>query len=98
MKKTINLVVELVHFDETGDYDRLGDQYIYKNILGVDIRKVVIPISPGRNIAIILETAAVNYRQSLISTETAVDIIQRRTMEINSINNIKKILTPSSYT
>lgn len=88
IKKTINLVVELVHFDETGDYDRLGDQYNYENILGVDIRKVVIPISPGRNIAIILETAAVNYRQSLISTETAVDIIQRRTMEINSINNI----------
>ena len=47
------------------------------------MRKLRIPIRPGRNIAVIIEAAAGNYRHSLMSDVTPVDIIEQRMCEIN---------------
>lgn len=76
--KGINLVMHFEHWKDNGDYDRLGINQDTQEILGVNVRKLIVPVRPGRNIAVIIEAAAVNYRHSLMSDISAVDIIERR--------------------
>ena len=65
--KGINLVMHFEHWKDNGDYDRLGINQDTQEILGVNVRKLRVPVRPGRNIAVIIEAAAVNYRHSLMS-------------------------------
>ena len=76
--KGINLVMHFEHWKDNGDYVRLGINQDTQEILGVNVRKLRVPVRPGRNIAVIIEAAAVNYRHSLMSDISAVDIIERR--------------------
>lgn len=82
-QKDIKLVMHFEHWKNDGDYDRLGTDYEYMDILGVPVRKLTVPIRPGRNIAVIIEAAAVNFRYALMSNETPVDIIESRMGEIS---------------
>lgn len=59
----INLVVNIVPWNTQEAYDRLGLEDQYMEILGVKIPMNTIPITPGRNLAVILEVAAMNNRQ-----------------------------------
>ena len=59
----INLVVNIVPWDQQKVYDRLGLEDQHMDILGVQIPMNTIPITPGRNLAVILEVAAMNNRQ-----------------------------------
>lgn len=59
----INLVVNIVPWNAHQTYDRLGLEDQYMEILGVRIPMNTIPITPGRNLAVILEVAAMNNRQ-----------------------------------
>ena len=59
----INLVVNIVPWNQQTVYDRLGLEDQYMEILGVQIPMNTIPITPGRNLAVILEVAAMNNRQ-----------------------------------
>ena len=60
-KKIIDLVIELVEWDATYEYDRLGiDDAVY-SILDVDLPHLKIPVRPGRNLTSIIEVAARNY-------------------------------------
>ena len=61
-RKEIQLVVVLETWDSAKSYDRLGTDREVMEILGVSIPKLVIPVKPGRNIPIIIETAAMNER------------------------------------
>jgi HPr kinase/phosphorylase len=61
-KQEIDLVIMLEQWDATKNYDRLGDDEVYMNILGVNVHKLTIPVASGRNIRIIVETAAMNER------------------------------------
>ncbi len=61
-EKTVELVIELVHWNELSDIDRLGDERQTTDILGMNVPKLIIPVSPGRNIPIIIETAARKFR------------------------------------
>lgn len=76
--KDITLIMHFEHWKDDGDYDRLGLDKEYQEILGVNVRRLRIPVRPGRNIAVIIEAAAVNYRYSLMSEVTPVDIIESR--------------------
>lgn len=76
--KTVKLVIYLEHWRDDGVYDRLGTDEQHIDILGVPVRKLTVPIRPGRNVAVILEAAAANYRYSLISKVTPADIIDKR--------------------
>lgn len=76
--KEIKLIIHFEHWRDNGDYDRLGINAEYMDILGVPVRKLIVPIRPGRNIAVIIEAAAANYRYSLMSETTPVDIIESR--------------------
>ena len=59
----IDLVVNVVPWDQHQTYDRLGLEDQYTDVLGVQIPINTIPITPGRNLAVILEVAAMNNRQ-----------------------------------
>ena len=59
----VNLIVNVVPWDNHATYDRLGLEDQYTELLGVKIPTYTIPISPGRNLAVICEVAAMNNRQ-----------------------------------
>jgi HPr kinase/phosphorylase len=61
-RKEVQLVVILEVWDSFKAYDRLGLEEQKTDILGVSIPKLEIPVKPGRNIPIIIETAAMNER------------------------------------
>ena len=80
--KEIKIVIHFEHWKDDGDYDRLGINNEYLEILGVNIKKLRVPVRPGRNIAVIKEAAAANYRYNLMSNTTPVEIIEKRMMEL----------------
>lgn len=82
-EKDIKLLMHFEHWKDDGDYDRLGLNDDRQEILGVKVKKLRVPVRPGRNIAVIIEAAAVNYRHSLMSEVTPVDIIESRMDKIN---------------
>jgi HPr kinase/phosphorylase len=61
-KKQVQLVAQMEIWDPAKNYDRLGSEETTTEILGVHVPTVVIPIKPGRNIPVIIETAARNER------------------------------------
>lgn len=63
VSERVDLVVQLEPWDKTKNYDRTGLENDTYDILGVQIPCTVIPVMPGRNLAVILETAAINNRQ-----------------------------------
>lgn len=60
--KQVQLVAELEEWDSTKVYDRIGSGDNMVEILGVHVPQVIVPVKPGRNIPIIIETAAMNER------------------------------------
>jgi HPr kinase/phosphorylase len=85
--KTISIFISLNLWDETEEYDRLGIDEEFTNILNVPLRKITLPIRPGRNIAVIIEAAAANFRYSLNSKVTPVETINARIQEVTSAKN-----------
>jgi len=61
-RKEVQLVVKLEEWDANKIYDRIGTEQLTMDILGVRIPKLEIPVKPGRNVPIIIETAAMNER------------------------------------
>ncbi len=84
-KKSIKLVMHFEHWRDDNDYDRLGIAENYMDILGVKVKKLIVPVRPGRNIAVIIEAAAVNYRYSLMSQITPVDVIESRMNNVSDV-------------
>ncbi len=72
--KHIELVVQLESWDECKGYDRVGLDEEYMTILNTRISKVTIPVKPGRNLAMIIEVAAKNYRQKQMGYNAAVEL------------------------
>ena len=61
-RKEVDLVVKLEDWDVKKQYDRLGDEENYYTILDTDLPMYTVPVKPGRNLAVILEVVARNYR------------------------------------
>ena len=72
--QNIHLVVNIVPWEDGAVYDRLGLDEETTNILGVDVATVTIPVKPGRNLAVILEVAAMNQRQKLMGYNSALEL------------------------
>jgi len=68
---SIDLVVKMEHWVNGKAYDRLGLESETEEILGVKIPRVTIPVTPGRNLAVILELAAMNNRQKKMGYNAA---------------------------
>lgn len=81
-RKVIDLEVQLKQWDDKIEFDRLGLDEEYTKILGIPLRKLCIPIRPGRNLAVLIEAAAANYRYSLVSKVRPVETIENRMDEI----------------
>ena len=81
----VGLLIELEEWREDKDYDRTGLRDDFKEILGVKIPYLLIPVRPGRNIAIIIEVAALNYRLKELGVHPAEEF-NRRLLGIMSQN------------
>ena len=77
--QNIDLVINLEPWDQNKDYDRLGMEDHYEEILGVGVVCNTLPVRPGRNLAIICETAAVNRRQKKMGYNAAKELYNRVT-------------------
>ena len=77
VSETVDLVVELAPWDPRKNYQRTGLENEYYDILGVKIPSTEIPVSPGRNLAVVIETAAVNNRQKKMGYNAAKDLLTR---------------------
>lgn len=67
----IDLVVQLENWVEGKMYDRLGTDDEHLNILGIELPAITVPVRPGRDLATILEIAAMNHRQKKMGYNTA---------------------------
>lgn len=75
--QSIDLVIRLEDWDKDKEYDRLGLEEEYTEYLGNKIVCHNIPIRPGRNLAIICESAAVNHRQKKMGYNAAQELYKR---------------------
>lgn len=77
LQDNINLVIKLELWDNSKIYDRLGLEDQYTDILGISVPSLVIPVRPGRNLAIVVEVAAMNNRQKKMGYNAAKVISER---------------------
>lgn len=70
----IDLIIHLEPWVEGKMYDRFGLEDQTYNILGIEIPSITVPVRPGRNLAIILEIAAMNHRQKKMGYNTAAEL------------------------
>ena len=75
--QSIDLVIQLEDWVQNKDYDRLGIEDNYIEYLGNKVVCHVLPVRPGRNLAIIVETAAVNHRQKMMGYNAAQELYNR---------------------
>lgn len=73
----IDFVINLELWDEKKTYERLGLTEETTEILGIKVPSVTIPVGPGRNLAIIVEAAAINYRVKKMGYNAAQDLVSR---------------------
>ncbi len=73
----IDLIINLELWDQTKMYDRMGLETEYTTILGIDIPSTTIPVKPGRNLAIIIEVAAMNHRQKKMGYNAAQELLNK---------------------
>ncbi len=79
LSQQVDLVIKLEEWDKDANYDRLGLQDNYVEFLGTKVTSHSIPIRPGRNLAIIVESAAVNHRQKKMGYNAAQELYNRVT-------------------
>ena len=84
----IDMVIHLENWQQHKQYDRLGLTTEYTNILGIDIPSVTIPVKPGRNLAVIVEVAAMNNRQHKMGYNAAQALNDRILGNTNAKNSL----------
>lgn len=77
MSEKIDLVVQMELWDSEKSYDRFGTETEYMDIMGLNIPCYTLPIKPGRNLAVVLEIAAMNHRQKKMGYNTGLELEQR---------------------
>ena len=81
LTEKIDLVINLEPWDVNKTYDRMGLEIQKTEILGLEIPSLTIPVQPGRNLAVIIEVAAMNNRQKKLGYNAAEDLLSRLGME-----------------
>src|SRR6185369_12955768 len=95
-RKRLDLVVELEQGER--DYDRLGLEEETREILGVPVRKVTLPVRPGRNMSSIIEIAARNELLRQAGHHPARDLVHKleKSLEVNGPPSYEQGRPPSS--
>jgi len=75
--KKISLVISLENWDQQKQYDRLGIDEEKVKIIDTDVTKITIPVRPGRNLAVIIEVAAMNFRLKRMGMNAAEQFTKR---------------------
>ena len=73
----IDLIINIVPWHDGEVYDRLGLESQYSEILGVKVPSITVPVTPGRNLAVIFEVAAMNNRQKRMGYNAAVEFTEQ---------------------
>ena len=86
----IDMVVELEPWNPEKVYDRMGMDNHYMSILGVKEPYLTIPVKPGRNLAVILEVAAMNNRQKKMGYNAAQDLLDNLGLNMEGADTVTK--------
>jgi HPr kinase/phosphorylase len=78
LQKRVEVVVKLVEWDDSHDYERTGLEDRYASILDVEVPMVTVPIYPGKNITVIAEAIALNHQLKLQGYHTAQEFNRRQ--------------------
>ncbi len=89
MTENINLVIKFEHWNDKKVYDRLGLEEEFTEVLGITVPCLTIPVSPGRNLAVIVEVAAMNNRQKKMGYNAAKVLSERVLGNINKATEYK---------
>ena len=73
----INMVIQMEPWEQGKNYDRMGLDGETVDILGIAVPSITIPVSPGRNLAIIIESAAMNNRQKKMGYNAAQELLHK---------------------
>ncbi|WP_338449387.1 HPr(Ser) kinase/phosphatase [Niallia oryzisoli] len=84
--KKISLVISLENWDQQKQYDRLGIDEEKVKIIDTDVTKITIPVRPGRNLAVIIEVAAMNFRLKRMGMNAAEQFTNRLSQVIDEGN------------
>lgn len=88
LTEKLDLVVNIEAWNQNKVYDRMGLEDETTEILGLKIPSITVPIKPGRNLAVIIEVAAMNNRQKKLGYNAAQDLLSRLGMaESNDAND-----------
>ena len=77
----IDMVIQLEPWEAGKAYDRLGIDNEYTKILDVKVPVIIVPVNPGRNLAVIIETAAMNNRQKKMGYNAAKELMVKLGMD-----------------
>ena len=96
LTEKIDLVINMEPWDINKVYDRMGLENQTTNILGLDVPSHTIPVKPGRNLAVIIEVAAMNSRQKKLGYNAAQDLLQKLGMadDAEGVDNRAKTVEP----
>ena len=83
-ESNVDLCIQMEPWDNNKAYDRLGLTNESTSFVGVDIPQVTIPVRPGRNLAVIMELAAMNNRQKKMGYNAAVALAMEHDMAIDA--------------
>ena len=89
MTEKFDLVVEMELWNPEKIYDRMGMDIQYVSLLGVKVPSLTIPVKPGRNLAVILEVAAMNNRQKKMGYNAAMELMNRLGMQMDTTETVK---------
>lgn len=87
-EKYIDLVINLEQWDSNKAYDRLGIDQHYTDILDVKIPSITVPVKPGRNLAVIVEVAAMNNRDKRMGFNAAEELTERMSKQMARRNRL----------
>ena len=84
----IDMCVNMEPWDSSKVYDRMGLGSEYMDILGIHVPVITIPVKPGRNLAIIIEVAAMNNRQKKLGFNAAQELLESLGMDLEDMPDI----------
>lgn len=92
LQEKIDMVINLEQWDSSKVYDRMGLDNEYMKILGVEVPTLTIPVKPGRNLAVIIEVAAMNNRQKKMGYNAARELLKNLGMAVEDLPPSPKII------
>ena len=92
LQEKIDMVINLEQWDSSKVYDRMGLDNEYMKILGVEVPTLTIPVKHGRNLAVIIEVAAMNNRQKKMGYNAARELLKNLGMAVEDLPPSPKVI------